>query len=59
MAKKSKPSSYVNVGTTALVLDDGRRVEPGASLPKDTPEDRREYWERIGALGPGKSKAKE
>jgi hypothetical protein len=43
----------VNVGTCALVLDDGRRVEPGQPLPADTPEDRIAFWTAIGALDRG------
>jgi hypothetical protein len=40
-----------NIGTTALVLEDGRRVEPGQALPADTPEDRIAFWTVIGAIG--------
>lgn len=43
--------ALVNVGTCALVLDDGRRVEPGQPLPADTPEDRIAFWMLIGAVG--------
>jgi hypothetical protein len=58
MTKKRRAgtSPGVNVGTTALVLDDGRRIEPGASFPADTPEDRITYWTQIGAVGPKAAK---